>query len=95
MTTQCRRFFLLKHKEEGDNTNYRCLLRCNKTKEEGDDSKLPLPSLLQQNHARKEPKEMKRREGAYLQALALAYHFWLSLQARCLGCYFYPFVCSF
>jgi hypothetical protein len=74
MMTQCRCFFLLKHKEKGDNTNCRCFLHYNKTKEEGDDSKLPLPSLLQQNHAIKEPKEMKRREGAYLQAFALACH---------------------
>ncbi len=29
--------------------------------------------------------EKKKREGAYLQALVLAYHFWLPLQTRCLG----------
>jgi len=44
------RLLLLKHKDKGDSSNYRRLLYCNKTREEGDDNiVMSSPSLLQLN----------------------------------------------
>jgi hypothetical protein len=44
--------------------------------------------IKKKNH--KEEKKMQRREGAYLQALTLPFHFWLPLLGSC----FYPFISS-
>jgi hypothetical protein len=63
-------------------TSYHNLLHCNSTTKE-DDSTLPSSSSFQtqkrQNTQENNPKKIKRREGAYLQAFVLPSHFWLPL----------------
>jgi len=46
MTMRCHRLLLLKHKEEGDNSNCHCLFHYNITKV-GDNGAMPLISFSQ------------------------------------------------
>jgi hypothetical protein len=64
MTRHCYLLFILKHKEEGNDNCYCCFHYYNTSIEEDDDT-------LQ--GFRVSQKKMKKREGAYLQALALLF----------------------
>jgi hypothetical protein len=81
MTTHCHNilFFFLDIEKKATTI---CFFYSNNTIEKDNDALSLSYSFQTQKktkHTRKQQKKTKRREGAYLQALALPFHFWLSL----------------